>query len=208
MPREGRPLAPTGGANGPGCDPEQVTLEAARSDPRAFERLYDAYFQRVYAYVRSRVSSRQDAEDIVSGVFLRAVEAVRGGRFEWRHAGSFSGWLFRIARNSIADHYRHAPRTPSLPLHGVPALDTVSPPPGDDLLHREQTAELHRLVGSLSPRRQEVITLKFYGGLRNSEIASVLGLDERSVASHLCRALDDLRRSYLASETAEARDER
>jgi DNA-directed RNA polymerase specialized sigma24 family protein len=50
--------------------------------------------------------------------------------------------------------------------------------------------------------------LKFYGGLRNSEIAAVLGLDERSVASHLCRALDDLHRSYVANEIAEARDDR
>jgi RNA polymerase sigma-70 factor (ECF subfamily) len=200
-------LAPAGGMNGPGHEPEQDTLEAARSDPRAFERLYDAYFPRVYAYVRYRVAGRQDAEDIVAGVFLRVVEAVRDGRFEWRHAGSFAGWLFRVAHNAVADHFRRSPRTPLLPLHEVPGIDLASPPPGDDLLRREQTAELHRLVAALSPRRQEVVTLKFYGGLRNSEIAVVLGLDERSVASHLCRALDDLHRFYLAGEIAEARDE-
>jgi DNA-directed RNA polymerase specialized sigma24 family protein len=44
----------------------------------------------------------------------------------------------------------------------------------------------------LSPRRQEVVTLRFYGGLRNREIARVLGLDERTVAAHLCRAIQDL----------------
>ena len=201
-------MAPSGGANDPGCDHEQADLEAARTDPRAFERLYDAYFPRVYAYVRYRVAGRHDAEDIVAGVFLRAVEAVRGGRFEWRHTGSFAAWLFRIAHNAVADHRRHAPPAPPMPLDALPDIASASPPPGDDLLRREQSAELHRLVASLSPRRQEVVTLKFYGGLRNSEIAAVLRLDERSVASHLCRALDDLHRLYLANEIAEARDER
>jgi RNA polymerase sigma-70 factor (ECF subfamily) len=200
-------LAPAGGANGPDSEPEQDTLDAAGSDPRAFERLYDAYFPRVYSYVRYRVAGHQDAEDIVAGVFLRAMEAVRDGRFEWRNSGSFAAWLFRVAHNAVADHHRRSPRTPSLPLHEVPGIDLASPPPVDDLLRREQSAELHRLVATLSPRRQEVVTLKFYGGLRNSEIAAVLGLDERSVASHLCRALDDLHRLYLAGEIAEARDE-
>jgi RNA polymerase sigma-70 factor (ECF subfamily) len=206
-------LALSGGASNPDprCEPEQAALEAARDDPRAFETLYDAYFPRVYAYVRYRVTGQQDAEDIVAGVFLRAVEAMRGGRFEWRHAGSFAAWLFRIAHNAVADYHRHAaPQTASLPLDDphLPGLQSAAPPPGDDLLRREQSAELHRLVASLSPRRQEVVTLKFYGGLRNSEIATVLGLNERSVASHLCRALDDLHRLYLASEIAEpeARD--
>ena len=52
------------------------------------------------------------------------------------------------------------------------------------------------LIGSLSPRRQEIVTLKFFGDLRNTEIAQVLGLDERTVASHLCRGLADLHRLY------------
>jgi RNA polymerase sigma-70 factor (ECF subfamily) len=203
-------LASSGGASepDPGCESEQTDLEAARSDPRAFETLYDAYFPRVYAYVRYRVAGQQDAEDIVAGVFLRVVEALRGGRFEWRHSGSFAAWLFRIAHNAVADHHRHAPPASSVPLDDLPGLMSDSPPPGDDLLRREQSAELQRLVAALSPRRQEVVTLKFYGGLRNSEIATVLGLDERSVASHLCRALDDLHRLYLAGEIAEARDDR
>ena len=203
-------MASSGGASepDPGCESEQTDLEAARSDPRAFETLYDAYFPRVYAYVRYRVAGQQDAEDIVAGVFLRVVEALRGGRFEWRHSGSFAAWLFRIAHNAVADHHRHAPPAASVPLDDLPGLMSDSPPPGDDLLRREQSAELQRLVAALSPRRQEVVTLKFYGGLRNSEIATVLGLDERSVASHLCRALDDLHRSYLANEIAEARDDR
>jgi RNA polymerase sigma factor (sigma-70 family) len=52
------------------------------------------------------------------------------------------------------------------------------------------------MIAKLSPRRRDIVTLRFFGGLRNQEIAAVLKLDERSVASHLSRALEDLRRQY------------
>ena len=44
-----------------------------------------------------------------------------------------------------------------------------------------------------------MITLRFFGGLRNMEIAALLELDERTVASHLCRGLRDLHRRYVAA---------
>jgi RNA polymerase sigma-70 factor, ECF subfamily len=52
----------------------------------------------------------------------------------------------------------------------------------------------------LPPRRRDILLLKFFGGLRNQEIARMLNLDERTVASHLSRALDDLRRLYEPEE--------
>ncbi len=56
---------------------------------------------------------------------------------------------------------------------------------------------------TLTPRRREIILLRFSSGLRNQEIASVLNLDERTVASHLCRALEDLQQQYQQEELAD-----
>ncbi len=58
------------------------------------------------------------------------------------------------------------------------------------------------MIETLSPRRQEVITLRFFGELRNQEIAEILSLDERTVASHLCRAIEDLQNKYQQEEIA------
>jgi RNA polymerase sigma-70 factor (ECF subfamily) len=63
-------------------------------------------------------------------------------------------------------------------------------------VRKETFAQLSGMIASLSPRRRDIVTLRFFGGLRNREIAAILNLDERSVASHLSRALDDLRRKY------------
>ncbi|MBC7250003.1 MAG: sigma-70 family RNA polymerase sigma factor [Anaerolineae bacterium] len=175
---------------------EWELVEKARRDPQAFKQLYNHYFPRLYAYVSYRVGRTQDAEDLVAETFLKVVEGI--GRFEWRHEGSFAAWLFRIAHNLIGNFYRRSQRREeSLPLEELPELQDNTLLPEDAILQKEKFAYLRRLIGTLSPRRQEVITLKFFGGLRNQEIAEVLELDERTVASHLCRGLEDLHRRYV-----------
>ena len=184
-------------------DFEQSWVAAAQRDPRAFERLYSHYFPRLYAYVAYRVGRAQDCEDLVADTFLKAVEGLE--RFEWRHAGSFAAWLFRIALNEVTDYHRRNRRAgEQVPLEELPDLGASSlagggpfQGPEDALLRKEMFAHLRGLLATLSPRRQDIVTLRFYGGLRNSEIAEVLGLDERTVASHLCRGLRDLHQKYL-----------
>ena len=175
---------------------EQALVEKARREPAAFRGLYRHYFPRVYAYVSYRVGRAQDAEDLVADTFLRAVE--RLGEFQWRGEGSFAAWLFRIAHNRASDFYRRGHGAEeSVPLDELPELETNDLLPADAALQKEKFAYLRCLLSTLSPRRQEVITLKFFGGLRNREIAALLGLDERTVASHLCRGLRDLHRKYV-----------
>ncbi|HYN88733.1 MAG TPA: sigma-70 family RNA polymerase sigma factor, partial [Ardenticatenaceae bacterium] len=140
----------------------------------------------------------QDAEDLVADTFLRLIE--KGERLEWRDERSFTAWLFRIAHNLVNDYYRRSgQRADNVPLDMLPELSANTLLPDDVLLKQELFARLRLLIGALSPRRQEVITLKFFGGLRNQEIAEILGLDERTVASHLCRGLEDLHRRYIDS---------
>jgi RNA polymerase sigma-70 factor (ECF subfamily) len=183
------------------AEQEQEYILQAQKRPRAFARLYDFYFPRVYAYVSYRVSSPQDAEDLVADLFFKAIRDLR--RFEWRGGGSFAAWLFRIAHNLIVDHYRRTER------HGLPSSDTLvdlaSPMPGpEESLTQQQTfQQIRGLIATLSLRRQEVITLKFFGGLRNHEIADILGLDARTVASHLSRGLRDLEHKYPAPRQSE-----
>jgi RNA polymerase sigma-70 factor (ECF subfamily) len=179
-------------------DCEQTWVQEAQTDPRAFEQLYNHYFPRLYAYVSYRVGSKQETEDLVADTFLKAVEGMKRGRFHYRHEGSFAAWLFRIAHNTISDYQRHNRRRDEpLTLDDMPNLRSSTLLPDDVVLRQEQFAHLRSLIATLSPRRQEIITLKFFAGLQNRVIAGVLGLDERTVASHLCRALEDLHRKYL-----------
>jgi len=186
---------------------EHEYIRQARKNPPAFVHLYDHYFPRIHAYVRYRVDSVQDAEDVIANVFFTAIHEL--GRFKWRGEGSFAGWLFRIAHNLVADHYRQHRRV-ALPIQSSdslaePELTSHAPLPEEVLTQQETFRQIHALIATLSPRRQEVITLRFFGGLRNREIASILRLDERTVAAHLSRGLQDLRQRYAvqAKDVAE-----
>lgn len=176
---------------------ERELIANAAHDPEAFRALYRAYFPRVYGYIGYRVNSRSDAEDLTAEVFLKVVKSIRG--FEYRGEGSFAAWIFRIAHNVLGSHYRKDSQE-SFSLDEVPDMASDELPPDQNFLQAEQLAQLRMHVAALSPRRQEIITLKFFGGLRNTEIAAVLGLDERTVAAYLCRAVQDLQRLYIAAE--------
>jgi len=79
---------------------ERALIEAAQQDASRFGELYELHFERVYAYIARRVRERSAAEELTSHVFHQALANL--GKFKWRGA-PFAAWLFRIARNSIAD---------------------------------------------------------------------------------------------------------
>lgn len=170
---------------------ERLLVECAQHDPEAFRELYRVYFPRVYSYVAYRLQRAPEVEDAVSEVFLRVIEKIP--TFRHRGAGSFAAWIFKIAHNLISDSRRSRWRV-ALPLEAAADVDDRQLQPDLVAIHNEQSEELHRALRMLSPRRQEIIGLKYFGGLRNKDIALVLGIGERAVASHLTRGLRDLQR--------------
>lgn len=172
-------------------------------DPDHFQELYRTYFPRVYAYVAYRLGRTQDAEDVVSEVFFKVVRHM--GEFAGQGEGAFAAWLFQIARNAIADFYRRNGKV----IEAWDALDHLhdnATPPEGLVVQSEDEQLMRHLIGTLSPRRQQVILLKFFAGLRNHEIAVILNLDARSVASHLYRGLEELHHKYQTA-CMEASDE-
>jgi RNA polymerase sigma-70 factor (ECF subfamily) len=181
-------------------DDNQHLIERARHDPEAFRLLYQGWVRRVYAYVAYRVPLQADAEDLTADIFMQVVKAI--GRFEYRGEGSFAAWLFRIARNTVINHSRRY-RIDALPLDDLPDIAGDDLLPEQALASKERFIRLYHAIGQLTPRRQEIVRLRYFGGLRNREIAQVLGLDERTVGAHLSRALDDLQTLMLDEQGSE-----
>src|SRR5262249_11393197 len=89
------------------ADQERLLIEAAQKDPRHFGELYEEHFERIYAFVARRVGDRDEAQDVTSEVFHRALSSI--SQFEWRGV-PFAAWLFRIASNAIADRHHRVTR--------------------------------------------------------------------------------------------------
>ncbi|MCC7353981.1 MAG: sigma-70 family RNA polymerase sigma factor [Anaerolineae bacterium] len=155
-----------------------------------FGELYSAYLPRVLNFMRVRVGDTGLAEDLTATVFERAFAHQRALRTE----EAFAGWLFRIARNTLAEHFRRRGRRgDALPLDDALEFPTDTPEP-EELVHRRE--ELERLVGALrtlSQREQDIVTLRFVAGLTNRAVAQAMHLSEGNVAVILYRALRRLR---------------
>lgn len=173
---------------------ERALIADIPDNPEAFRILYRQYFSRIFAYVAYRVGRRQDAEDITADVFMLVVEKIH--QFEYRGEGSFAAWLFRIASNALQQFYRSNRKQSMIAFDDLPEIESGSATPDETMIRKERFARLQKMIATLSPRRQEVILLKFFAGLRNQEIAQVMNLDERTIASHLCRGIEDLQKKY------------
>jgi len=169
---------------------ERLLIEAAKVDPRRFGELYEHNFDRLYAYVSTRVRDRSEVQDIVSEVFHHALENL--ARFEWRGV-PFIGWLYRIASNAIVDHAKRAAREQC----GDPPEMSVEP----DTREIEQRAEVFQLVKDLPVEQSKVIVLRFVEEKSIRDVAKEIGRSEGAVKQLQFRALQNLR-NLLGEEHA------
>jgi RNA polymerase sigma-70 factor (ECF subfamily) len=149
--------------------------------------LYREYLPRILNYVRLRVDGEALAEDLTAAVFERAVSR----QHTLRRREAFGAWLFRIARNMVAGYYRG--RRLTVPLEQAGNRPAPEPSPQEAAMRREELALLRAALATLSEREQEIIRLKFGGGVSNKEIAKILRLRAGHVAVILYRALRKLR---------------
>jgi RNA polymerase sigma-70 factor, ECF subfamily len=172
-------------------DEERLMVERARRDPEAFSEIYSRYQPRVFAYARKRVPSVQDAEDITAETFTLAFEGL--AKFEWRNV-PFSAWLFRIASNQVALHFRR-----NRPAQCIDDF-AVEDPDADPQLHAIRGGEVDQLKDALNGLRSDhrrAMDLRYYHGLKAREIAEQLGKTEGSVKLILHRATVSLRSQML-----------
>lgn len=169
-----------------------LVKRAKNGDVESFGTIYDLCLDDIYRYVFYRVGARQDAEDVTEDVFIRAFRGL--DRYEIREV-PFAAWLFRIAHNTVADHYRR---------QGA-RLDTTGdmtavPEPADPEAHAALGAglaaeDLAALIGRLTAEQQQVIILRFIEGLKIDEVASITGRTAEAIKALQHRALAALRKT-------------
>jgi RNA polymerase sigma-70 factor (ECF subfamily) len=143
----------------------------------------------VYAYAAGLLRDRAAAEDVTAQAFERAYRRRRG--FDPRR-GTRRAWLFGIARNAALDELRRRRRNVALDGE-LEDVDAVAPDQGAEVAVRR--AALKAAIASLAPRERELVALKFFAGLTNSEIAGVIGTSETNAGTRLHRVIEKLRRA-------------
>jgi len=178
---------------------DAALVAAARRDPAHFAPLYERYFPRIYAYCLRRVDSAQEAEDLTSAIFIKALDGLAAFR-----GGSVAAWLFTIAHHAVANHYRD--RRAHVPLEEAAAiLPDEEPAPLEQVLKAEHVTAIRALVADLPQEQRDLLALKLTGGLSAAEIGQVVGKSAGAVRVELHRIIGRLRDRY-AQQTGEQGD--
>jgi len=161
-------------------------IEAARKDPKEFGELYLLYAQPVFRYLFSRIGNLPEAEDATAQTFLAALE-----RFpHYKHDGYFASWLFSIARNKSADHFRKQRNETSLD-----AAEYIGADPNmlQEIIKSDQVSRLSKLINALSEEEQELLRLRFVADLSFGEIGRLINQKEDTAKKSIYRLLDRLK---------------
>lgn len=182
---------------GQGEPASQVAREGGISggaNVQEFQVFYQEHIGPIYRYVYSKVGNREEAEDLTSQIFMKAV---RGMDTE-RGTLSMQKWVFQVARTTIADYWRSYYRiaTSSLdelldagwegPAMVEPAGDTSA---GMDGKRGQPGERVRRILQALPEHYREVLTCRFLLNLSIRETAVRMGLSEANVKVLQFRAL-------------------
>lgn len=139
----------------------------------------------MYGFVRGRMSSDVDAEDVVAEAYLKAARSFAS--FDPARA-RFSTWVVAIAKNCMISHFRK--EKPATTLDDVPeSVAAVSG--GQDAVEDRDLA--YRLLSTLDDSERMLVLMKYHDGMRNVDIARELDLNPSTVSTKLAKALAKMR---------------
>jgi len=173
---------------------ERKLVQAARKDKSKFGPLYQHYNPYVQEFFKYRVSDPVMADELTSVVFEKALNGL--DNFQWQGI-PFSAWLFRIARNTLIDHYRRSNRNKSFSsLEYLQDLPSADKEPSEQVESMFAEELLYRVLQELPAREKEIIMLKFFDGYTNRVIAQITSLSETNIGTIIFRTIRKLRDLY------------
>jgi RNA polymerase sigma factor (sigma-70 family) len=175
-------------------DEQLVALFRAGHD-EAFRAIHDRYRQRLFAYARQMLPRRQDAEDALQEVFVRAYAGLRANDREL----ALRAWLYRVAHNRCVDELRRPPVPPA------EVFELITSPVQDPVAQAEQRESLRRLIADvrrLPGQQRSALLMRELSGMPYAEMATVLGVSVPAVKSLLVRARIALAQAMEARDTA------
>jgi RNA polymerase sigma-70 factor (ECF subfamily) len=163
-----------------------LASEQAMANRQEFQTLYQENLNLIYRYVYSKVGNREEAEDLTSQIFIKAIRSVHTER----GALSVQKWLFQVARTTIADFWRARYRIATSSLEAL--LDSGWEGPAQSEVTEINTSpveQVQRLLQALPEHYREVLNCRFLLNLSIRETALRLGLSEANVKVLQYRAI-------------------
>ncbi len=161
-----------------------------------FSKIYDEHLPPIYRFIYLKVSARETAEDLTSEVFLRVWNELNKAKQE---IGNIRAFLYGIARNVVADHYRGRKIEVVSVEETFDLMDSFSL--HDQIALNSDIEQILRALSGINEDYQDLIIWRYVEELSVPEIAQLTGKTEENVRVGIHRAIKSLRESLLASVT-------
>lgn len=167
-----------------------------RDDSKAFEALYHLMYKRLYSVANTILEYKELAEETLEEVFTSL----------WmnRHKADVDNvftYLYVLTKNKAIDVKRKEVRWDYLTLEDVHDELLYNPvTPESTIVSKEEIKQIYSIIKSLPEKRRNVLMLVKYHGLKNKEVAEVLGISVKTVDNHLAAAIRDILEAFQKQE--------
>jgi RNA polymerase sigma factor (sigma-70 family) len=170
-------------------DESELVSRAARGEVSAYEELVRRYQGIAHRTAYLIAGGAAEADDAAQAGFVKAYRAL--GRFD--RSRPFRPWLLRIVANEARNIRRAEGRRAALELRAAREPEEAAPSPEAEAGARERREALLEAVNGLAEADREVIAMRYFLELTESEMAATLGVAAGTVKSRLSRAMGRLR---------------
>ena len=170
---------------------KRLVEQVKQGNREAMDVLVKTYYQTIFAYFYRNTGDYHRSCDLTQEVFIKAISAIP----TYKNNGKFKAWLFSIASNHLRSDWRYRKIHPQEELEE----DAVETPEAPEQIRK---VELEEAMSELPPEQREAVVLKYYHGLKISEIAKVAHTREATIKSRLKYGLERLKK-LLGDENRE-----
>jgi len=162
--------------------------QIAEGDEKAFEEVFHAYRDKLYAFIYQISHSKEIAEDTVQDVFLK----IWNIRRRLSDIENFNAFLFQMSKNHVINQLRRMSRE-TLMLIERQAYKTEVPTPDQQVIYKNIYQMLDRIIDNLPQQQKTVYRLSRESHLKQEEIAQKLAISQSTVKNHMTQALRTIR---------------
>ena len=181
---------------------QELARRCAHGDDAARKELYLTYGTRMRALCRRYVANAAEADDLMQDTFIKIFRVI--DRFVWTRPGSLYSWMSRVAINMAFDSAKLKKRLASEIMDVEDLVDVATDEPGREETEAISFDVLKDMIEALPEGYRTVFKLYCIDNLSHKEIASLLGIKEKSSSASLARARASLAgaiKNYLENDT-------
>ena len=182
-----------------GLSDSQLVSLYRNGNEDAFEVLLHRHKSKIYTAIYLIVKDRYTAEDLLQETFVKAINTIRGGRYN--EEGKFLPWISRIAHNLAIDHFRKEKRYPEVVLEDgsklFNSMDFSEESSEEKQMFRETRSKLRDYIRELPEEQKHVLIMRHYFDMSFQEIANRTGVSINTALGRMRYALINLRKKMV-----------